>query len=386
MIVTFLIGIIAMLIGLLPSPLDDPQYFRYPSPPYLEGVLALNTKLQKAKRLYENQVYAPESFTSDPEGHLYTGLGDGRIVQFHVSSNGDLTDMTLITRTGEDHPYCGKAELEHICGRPNAVRFASDGSLYVADAYKGLLKVQVPLGVTDVLIPAETGINGVPFKFLNGLEISKSGLIYFTESSSKWDRRNNRYEILELNNLGRLMVYDPKTKQAKTLLTGIYFANGIALSPDESFIVINELSTCRISIYYLSGPNAGKSDVWAENLPGFPDNIRLNSRGNFYVGMSYTRYANNILSQFMDYTGPFPSLRKFIAKILPLHWYDIFLPKHSIIVELDMDGKMVSSLQDPTAYKIATVTDVFEYNENIYIGSFEAPFIGKLSLSDAHTI
>ena len=40
-----------------------------------------------------------------------------------------------------------------------------------------------------------TGLDAVPFKFLNGLEISTDGIIYFTDSSTKWDRRNHKYEV-----------------------------------------------------------------------------------------------------------------------------------------------------------------------------------------------
>lgn len=43
-----------------------------------------------------------------------------------------------------------------------------------------------------------SGAGGVPFAFLNGLEISsQTGIIYFTDSSSRWGRRHVRLEVRE---------------------------------------------------------------------------------------------------------------------------------------------------------------------------------------------
>lgn len=41
-----------------------------------------------------------------------------------------------------------------------------------------------------------SGAGGVPFAFLNGLEISsQTGIIYFTDSSSRWGRRHVKLEV-----------------------------------------------------------------------------------------------------------------------------------------------------------------------------------------------
>ena len=54
-------------------------------------------------------------------------------------------------------------------------------------------------------------------------------------------------QVLETNNFGRLLAYDPKSRRVQTLLAGLYLANGIALSHDETFIVIAEMSICRLT-------------------------------------------------------------------------------------------------------------------------------------------
>lgn len=61
------------------------------------------------------------------------------------------------------------------------------GDLFVADAYKGLLKAT---NVGRILKPVVTSAEGGALCFTNGLDIDKnSGVIYFTDSSIKYQRR-----------------------------------------------------------------------------------------------------------------------------------------------------------------------------------------------------
>uniref|UniRef100_T1JJK8 Strictosidine synthase conserved region domain-containing protein n=1 Tax=Strigamia maritima TaxID=126957 RepID=T1JJK8_STRMM len=377
LICTAVMLFVAVVLALLPTPLDDPQMYIYSQPPKAEGTLQINHKLQRTRRLFENESFAPESFAADKKGNLYTGMGDGRIMR--ISSEGQLQ---FITRTGRHHSKCGRESMEPVCGRPNSIRVDSDGNLFVADAYKGLLKILLPEGIVHVIIPAEKGIDGIPFKYLNGLEISQSGLVYFTESSTKFERRDQLYDILELNNFGRLMVYDPKSRISRVLVKGLFFPNGIAFNMEESYILITELSLCRITKYYLQTSKQGQTEVFTENLPGFPDSIRRNARGNYYVGFSSVRLDGfNTFYLLMDYLGPFPSLRTLLTKILPKSWFDVFSSNHALVVELDRKGAIVSSFHDPTAKVIESVSDAFEYNNFLYIGSMEANFIGSLDLA-----
>src|SRR5688572_31973706 len=52
--------------------------------------------------------------------------------------------------------------------------------------------------------------------------------------------------LLEHQPNGRLMAMDPKTLKPRTLLRGIYFANGVAVSPDQSFVLVAETGRYRI--------------------------------------------------------------------------------------------------------------------------------------------
>lgn len=73
--------------------------------------------------------------------------------------------------------------------------------------------------------------------------------------------------------------------------------------------------TIILSRYYIKGEYEGKSEVFAQNLPGIPDNIRLSSNGGYWVGLAWIRTGfSNLLTQY-------PRARSFIAKVgmLKLH-------------------------------------------------------------------
>ena len=72
-------------------------------------------------------------------------------------------------------------------------------------------------------------------------------------------------------------------------------------------------------------------------------------------------------------------------QVTPLFLFDLFIPKHSMIVEYDNSGHVVSSLHDPTAHVIPAAGEGFEYNNSLYIGNFRNPFIGKLQLDSLNS-
>lgn len=78
---------------------------------------------------------------------------------------------------------------EHICGRPLGLRFdKKTGDLYIADAYLGLMKVGPEGGLATSLA---TEAEGVPLKFTNDLDIDDEGNVYFTDSSTIYQRRQS---------------------------------------------------------------------------------------------------------------------------------------------------------------------------------------------------
>ncbi|XP_053376691.1 adipocyte plasma membrane-associated protein-like [Mercenaria mercenaria] len=372
----FLVALLPVITCLLfvSSPID-PLPYTFPSPlPRLEAGLKKNTLLQQADRWFEGLLIGPESFAADTNGTIYTGTADGRI--FSIKQKG----LSLVARTGIDHPQCGSAEFEPRCGRPKGMKIGPDGKLYVVDSYKGLLKVDLDTGDVETVVSNKDGSEGVPFRFLNSMDISSDGIIYFTDSSNKWERRDFRYAVLETRPDGRVIRYDIRTGICRTLLSGLYLANGIALTADEDALLIAEMSIARIRRFYLKGEKAGTSDIFVDNLPGYPDNIKLNTRGNFYVGSGSVRFkGSSPIGSFLDLIGPYPSVKKVIAAVTPLSAYNVFMPKHALVVEINIDGLIVGSLHDPGVVRIGAASEAFEFNGTVFIGHYQSPYLGVLS-------
>ncbi|XP_063301205.1 adipocyte plasma membrane-associated protein-like [Pelobates fuscus] len=370
----FSAAVLATIVGiyLLPSPIDPEPFMFDKPPPALVGPLALNQKLHKGRRIFYGLLKGPESFTCDKEGNLYTGTVDGKLWKI----SGDK--LSFITQMGQNVSQCGTPEYERVCGRPHSVRMDHNGFLIVADSYFGLFRVNPRTGEKTLLLSNEEGVDGIPFRFLNGLDLSRNGTIYFTDSSSKWGRRHHRYEVLELNNLGRLIKFNPVKKVAETLLDGLYMANGLALSPDESFILIAETSICRISRYWLTGSRRGVHEVFVDNMPGYPDNIRLSSRDTYRIGLSTTRFPG-LFPPFLDALAPYPALKRLIVKVTPLSFYSVLLRKHGLFLEVNDQGDVVESFHDPDGRVTWAVSDVFEHYGQLYLGNTDLPFLVVLT-------
>uniref|UniRef100_A0A671T0U9 Adipocyte plasma membrane-associated protein-like n=1 Tax=Sinocyclocheilus anshuiensis TaxID=1608454 RepID=A0A671T0U9_9TELE len=337
---------VAVGVYLIPSHIDPEPYIFEGPPPALDGPLAVNTRLQRGRQLFSGQLKGPESFTADQKGNIYTGTVDGKLWRISNES------LTFITQMGRNIPECGTStDYEPVCGRPHGLRLDRDGQLIVADSYQGLFKVDAWTGEKTLLHSSTEGADGIPFGFLNGLEISKNGRVFFTDSSSKWGRRHVRYEVLETNRLGRLLSFDPVTGRVRTLLDSLYMPNGFAFSPDEDFLLLAETSVAHIIKFWLKGPKAGTKEVVLNNMMGYPDNIRLSDRGTFLVG---------------------------VTTLVRLSWYNVLLPKYGLILELGPDGEVIDSLHDPTGSLTWAVSDVFQQGTHYYLGSTDLPFLPVL--------
>lgn len=94
------------------------------------------------------------------------------------------------------------------------------------------------------------------------------------------------------------------------------FANGVALSDGEEFVIVAETGASMIHRYYLKGPKKGQSDVFLDGLPGLPDNLKSDGKGGFFIPLIVPHDASHPLpTQFL---APFPFARKFIARFFGL--------------------------------------------------------------------
>ncbi|XP_020257884.1 protein STRICTOSIDINE SYNTHASE-LIKE 3-like [Asparagus officinalis] len=152
--------------------------------------------LQRAEARFLGQVQGPESVAFDPQGRgPYTGVADGRVLFWNGEAWSDFA-YTSPVRSDICNPKSSPLDYlknEHVCGRPLGLRFhKKTGDLYIADAYFGLLKVGPEGGLATQLT---TEAEGVPLNFTNDLDIDEEGNIYFTDSSTNYQRR---YVVLRL--------------------------------------------------------------------------------------------------------------------------------------------------------------------------------------------
>ncbi|KAF3778693.1 STRICTOSIDINE SYNTHASE-LIKE 10 protein [Nymphaea thermarum] len=335
--------------------------------------------LHGAELLHLNGTAGPESFAFDAEGRgPYTGVADGRILRWGGAARGWEDFATVSPYWNRERCDLKGKEMgeEEVCGRPLGLQFhEATGDLYVADAYFGLLVVGEGGGAaTQLAVEAD----GEPFRFTNHLDIDQvDDTIYFTDSSSRFSRRQFAMSVASGDSTGRLMSYDPKTKEVKVLLKGLKFANGVALSRDRSFILVIESSGCRVTRLWLKGPNAGKTDVFA-HLPGYPDNVKRNSAGEFWVALHGRKGPLSVVLQYDSW------LKRAILK-LPLNFqrlHKLFMRNRSqaMAIKLSEDGEVLDVLEDREGKSLKFISEVEEFNGDLWVGSVIMPYAGLYKL------
>ncbi|XP_078154914.1 protein STRICTOSIDINE SYNTHASE-LIKE 3-like [Carex rostrata] len=349
-------------------------YFMYqPDWSEVPSVRDTEDKLQKAEIWFHNQIQGPESIAFDPLGHgPYTGLADGRVVFWDGSSIIDFA-YTSPNRSELCDPKPSAfsyLKTEHICGRPLGLRFnKKTGDLYIADAYFGLLKVGPEGGLATSLA---TEADGVPFKFTNDLDLDEDGNVYFTDSSTRFQRRNFIQQCLTGEPTGRLLKYNPKEKEATVLLRDLYMPNGVSMSKDKSFLVFCEGPLGRLSRYWLKGEKAGTSEVFVI-LHGFPDNVRTNDKGEFWVALHFMRNA------YTHFFSRHPGLRKIVLKLpIPARYQYLALiggRLHGAIVKYSPEGELLEILEDRQGKVVKAVSEVEEKDGKLWMGSVLMPFV-----------
>ncbi len=213
---------------------------------------------------------------------------------------------------------------------------------------------------------------GVPFHCTNDLDVAADGTIYFTDASYKFPLTQLKADLLEHRPNGRFLAYDPKTKQTRVLLSDLYFANGVAVSPDQSFVLVNDTGTYRVRRYWLAGAKRGQSDVFIDNLPGFPDGISSNGRDTFWVSLVNRRDST------LDALMPHPFLRKIVMR-LPAFMQPA-IKRYALVLALDGNGHVTRNLQDPSPQCFGQIANTVEHKGMLYFGSIGESAIGRMPL------
>ncbi len=252
--------VLLLYLFLWPVPID-PIFWEPPAMPALEGDFAENRVLQGMELFATPNGHGPEDVALDAEGRIYVGVEEGQIIRYAA----DGSDPQVFADTG---------------GRPLGLDFDNDGNLIVADAVKGLLSIDQD-GAIDVLC---TEADSKPFGFTDDVDVDSQNVAWFSDASVRWDHHHFMNDAFENRPSGRLLKYDSSTGACSVVLDGLFFANGVAVSPDDSYVLVNETMRYRTKRVYVRGPRTGEVEVFIDNLPGFPDGISTGADGRFLAG------------------------------------------------------------------------------------------------------
>lgn len=325
-----------------------------PDPGYV-GRYKVNSDLALLRRVeLPEGMHGPEDAAIGADGALYVTEGGGRILLRGASG-----DWSIYAETG---------------GRPLGIEAGPDGALYIADAYRGLMRVDA----AGVELLAGEDAEGAPIVYANSLDFAPDGAIWFTEASTKFGAEANggtlaasKLEILEHARTGRILRYDPKTGKAKTMAAGFGFPNGLSMGPNGKWLIFAETADYALHKLWISGPRTGEVETLMDDLPGFPDNVKRDAAGGFLVGLVSRR------SGIVDALAEYPALRAVVQRLPEFLKPDAV--SYGFILSLDEKGALRRTWQDPTGAFPLTTGAVRGRDGALWITSLGATAVGRLA-------
>lgn len=343
-------------VPIAPKAWDAPKSMGY------SGVFAPNTELSNLEVLPIGDHHGPEDVTARME--------NGTQILYTSTQTGDIIRIDPKSKTAKT--------IGHTGGVPLGLDVDGQGRLIIADAHKGLLRMEDD-GTFTVLTDT---VAGTPIVYADELAIGGDGKIYFSDASTKFGAKAvgstlgaSLLELMEHGKTGRVLVYDPAKDTTEIVIDHLSFPNGIAMCPQDQCLLIAETGTYRILRYWLSGERAGQLEPVIENLPGFPDNLNGGQNGRYWFGLTSPR------AEALDKLSGKPFVRKIVQR-LPAS----FRPKaknYGFVAAIDMDGKVLAQFQDPDGHYPLT-TGAYEANDGwLYISSLSATKLGRKDLSQS---
>ena len=184
-------------------------------------------------------------------------------------------------------------------------------------------------------------------------------------------------DSLEGRGNGRILCYDPKTGKTRTVLPRRMLPNGICMTGDGESLLFAETWACRVSRFWFTGPKKGAVVTIINDMPGYPDNIRRSSDGNFWIAMFGMR------TPALDLAMRMPGFRRRMAHRVAFEEWIYPNLNTGGVVKFDIDGKVLQSLWDSSGERHPMVTSIREHKGYLYMAGAFHNRIGRLRLPDA---
>lgn len=347
------------LVYLFTAPVPvEPVSWSAPQTNGYTGVFTTNHSLNDLSHISLEGEDGPEYMALASDGLLYVSVAGGKILRMKP----DGSQQEDFVNTG---------------GRVLGFDFDSEGNLIAADAMKGLLSINHQGTITTLVDHTDTTL---PIFYADAVVVAPDGLIFFTDASTRFAPKDwggtleaSILDIIEQSSTGRVLVYDPQSRQTTVVLKGLSFANGLARSEDGTSLFVAETGKYRIWKVDINTRNvdvslpSSSAKILIDNLPGYPDNLTRGKNGKIWVGLAKPRNAQ------VDSMAGFPFLRKVTLRLPRIMWP---IPKaYGHVIAFSESGEILASLQDPTGLYPET-TGVTETEDRLYIQSLMAHDIG----------
>lgn len=289
----------------------------------------------------------PEDAAVSPDGSVWTGLEDGRIVRI------DPDEAVTVVGT--------------LPSRVLGVEWHPDGWLLVCPSDHGVYRVDPSDGAFE---PIATEVDGQPLTHTNNAAIASDGTIYVSQSSQRFLLEHWMADVMEASCTGRLLAIRPDGT-IDELLGGLAYANGVTLTPDESAVLVAEAVGYAIRRVWLTGPRAGETDRFAE-VPAYLDNLSTGPSGTIWAPSPAPR------NPLLDLLRPRAPLMRKMIWALP----DALQPGPSRrlrVLGFDANGALTHHLDGP-ADTYHFVTGAREHEGMLWLASINEPAIAVLDL------
>ena len=345
----------------------NPALVEITPPPSIEAgsgtPFAENDRLLGVETIGLDQVEGPEDVILDRQDRLYGSTRDGNIIRFSGPN------------------FSRREVFAHIGGRPYGMAFDKDENLIACIGGMGVYGVK-PSGevfkVTDETNRSWTKLNDDSrVRMADDLDIAPDGKIYFSDCTTRYEATTYALDVMEGRPNGRVLCHDPATGKTRPVIKQFHFPNGVCVAHDGRSVFIASTTLCKIFRHWIAGPDAGKTEIFIDTLPGNPDNINRASDGNYWLALV------GIRTPVFDLAARKPGFRLRMVKQIPGdEWLSAGL-NHGCVLKFNEAGEVLESMWDPTGLSHPTITSMREHKGWLYLGGLENNRIGRIRLKDA---